>query len=57
MAVSGTLRKGIMRERAHYFHFLAENEKIADWVADDTVRFEPLSRENSLLPVKIQGIL
>ena len=34
MAVSGTLRKGIMRERAHYFHFLAENEKIADWVAE-----------------------
>lgn len=34
MAVSGAFRKGIMRERAHYFHFsAAENAKIADWVA------------------------
>ena len=23
-----------MRERAHYFHFLAEDAKIADWMAD-----------------------
>jgi hypothetical protein len=34
VAVSGALRKGIMRERAHYFHFSAENAKIADWMAE-----------------------
>lgn len=37
MAVSGAFRKGIMHERAPYFHRLAENAKIADWVADAAV--------------------
>ena len=37
MAVSGAIRKEIMRERAHYFNFLAENAKIVDWLAEDAV--------------------
>jgi hypothetical protein len=56
VAVSGALRKGIMRERAHYFHFSAENAKIADWMADGTVRCELLSGRIPCLAGNLLGI-